>query len=507
MRQEPASEVKSVGIWIRVSTEDQVRGESPEHHEQRARAYAELKGWHVAEVYRLDAVSGKAVMDHPIAKRMLTDIRSGAISGLVFSKLARLARNTKELLDFADVFRACNADMISLAESIDTSTPAGRLFFTMIAAMAQWEREEIADRVRASIPIRAKLGKSLGGPPPFGYRWVDHKLLVNPDEAPVRALIHELFAEHQRKKTVARILTERGYRTRAGGAFTDTTIGRMLEDPTPKGLHRVNCVTRADHGKGWVRKPEAEWVWNEVEPIISEELWDRCNSLLASQSTGRRPAKKTTYLFSGFAVCGCGPKMYVPARRSKYVCPTCHNKIPVDDLEAVFRSELADFLLSPDELDAHHAAAGEALREKEQLIDAAEGELKRLVVVENELFDLYHANQVAKADFGRRHKPISERRAQIEEELPRLEAERDVLKIGMLSREEVLDEAKDLSARWADLPWEQRRQIVETITDRIVIGKEGVEITLLQVPFGNDAQKATEPRGRKAAPTTAPLFP
>ena len=48
-------EKKCVGIWIRVSTEDQARGESPEHHEKRARAYAELRGWEVKEVYRLEA--------------------------------------------------------------------------------------------------------------------------------------------------------------------------------------------------------------------------------------------------------------------------------------------------------------------------------------------------------------------------------------------------------------------------------------------------------------------
>ena len=123
-----------VGIWLRVSTEDQVKGESPEHHLARAQAYAEAKDWKVVEIYRLDAVSGKSVIGLPEAQRMLSDIRNGNISGLVFSKLARLARNTRELLEFSDEFQKHHADLISLQEAIDTSTPAGRLFFTVITA-------------------------------------------------------------------------------------------------------------------------------------------------------------------------------------------------------------------------------------------------------------------------------------------------------------------------------------------------------------------------------------
>jgi hypothetical protein len=64
---------KHVGIWIRVSTEDQAQGDSPQHHEQRARDYAKFNDWEVREVYDLAGVSGKSVMEHPEAKRMLAE--------------------------------------------------------------------------------------------------------------------------------------------------------------------------------------------------------------------------------------------------------------------------------------------------------------------------------------------------------------------------------------------------------------------------------------------------
>ena len=483
MNAKRADDGKRVGIWIRVSTEDQVRGESPEHHERRARLYSEAKGWNVIEVYRLDAMSGKTVKEYPETKRMLEDIRKGHITGLIFSKLARLARNTKELLEFAENFRECDADLVSLAESIDTSTPAGRLFYTMIAAMAQWEREEIAERVAASVPIRAKMGKSLGGQAPFGYRWVDKKLVLDPKEAPVRKLMYELFREHRRKKTVARMLNESGYRTRNGSRFSDTTVDRLLRDPIAKGIRRANYTQSANSKKAWKLKPENEWVLHEVEAIVSEDLWSECVGSLDQQRTkGKRQTKKVTHLFSGVTYCTCGQKMYVPSNTPKYVCYKCRNKIPVGDLEAVFHEQIKSFLFSDTEIAAHLEKADATIKEKSELLSVLEHERKKLTGEIDKLYDLYQSGMIDKSGFGAKYPPLSARQQQLDEEIPQAQASLDVLKISHLSQEEIIADARDLYTRWPTLPAEEKRRIVETITEKIVVGDGEVEINLYYTP-------------------------
>jgi len=401
---------KRVGIWVRVSTEDQVRGESPETHERRARLYAEAKGWEVAELYRLDALSGKTVKDYPETKRMLDDIRSGHITGLIFSKLARLARNTRELLEFADLFRDHGADLVSLAESIDTSTPAGRLFYTMVAAMAQWEREEIADRVAASVPIRARMGKPLGGQAPFGYQWADGKLVPQPEEAPVRKLMYELFRDHRRKKTVARLLNERGFRTRGGALFSDTTVGRLIQDPTAKGLRRANYTSSSNSKKTWTLKPEAEWVHHEVEALVPEALWAECNAVLdGRKGTGKRVTIEVRHLFAGLTFCQCGTKMYVPSNTAKYVCRSCRNKIPVTDLDAIFHEQLRSFFFSPNEIAEHLDAFGQVVCDKEQALAVLTRERGRLNGEMDKLYSLYQSDAIDKTGFARRYQPLNTR--------------------------------------------------------------------------------------------------
>ena len=370
---------KRVGIWIRVSTEDQAKGESPQHHEQRAREYAKFNEWTVVEVYDLAGVSGKTVMENAEAKRMIADVKRGHITGLIFSKLARLARNTKELLEFADLFRQHSVDMISLQEKIDTSSPAGRLFYTMIAAMAQWEREEIADRVKASIEIRANSASRLGGAAPFGYEWKDNKLVVHPEEAPVRKLMYELFLKNRRIKGVARLLNDAGYRTRKGAHFTSKTVTRLLQDPTAKGIHRGNYTTRNGQTNQCSMKPESEWYLHEIAPLVSEEIWTECNKLIdESYSKQKRPAKKPVHIFSGVLHCECGQRMYVPSNSPKYICRGCRNKITIADLDGIFCEEIKGYSLSPDAIANYLKSSNETANGKERLIPVQREELQRV---------------------------------------------------------------------------------------------------------------------------------
>jgi len=494
---------KPVGIWIRVSTEDQAKGESPEHHEKRARFYAESKGWQVKEVYHLEAVSGKSVIGLPEAQRMLEHVKTGRIAGLIFSKLARLARNTRELLDFADIFREQNADLISLQEAIDTSTPAGRLFYTMIAAMAQWEREEISERVAASVPIRAKLGKPLGGAAPFGYRWQDKKLVPDAKEAPVSKLIYELFLENQRKKTVARLLNERGYRTRKGEMFSDTTIKRLLRDPTAKGFHRLNYTKSLGENKKWVFKPKEDWVYMNVEPIVSDDLWNQCNGLLDDQEKkNKRPARKAVHLFTGFAFCACGGKMYVPSNSPKYICYKCRNKIGTEDMEEVFHHQLKAFFFSPAEITSYLNEADRVIKEKEELLRTLTEEERKIQAEMDKTYRLYLDDEITSQGFGSRYKPMEERLKQIQDQIPELQGEIDFLKIQFLSSDQILHEAKDLYSRWPELNSDEKRKIIENITEKIVIDKEDVTINLCYLP-SSERVAASQRNFRGSSPPRA----
>jgi site-specific DNA recombinase len=352
----------------------------------------------------------------------------------------------------------------------------------MIASMAQWEREEIGSRVAASIPIRAKLGKQISGAPPFGYMWENKQLVLDPKEAPIRKLMYDLYLEIKRKKTVANMLNERGYRTRNGSKFSDSTITRLIDDPIAKGVRRANYTTSKEKKK--YLKPESEWVILSCPAIISEETWNKCQEISQGVSATRMPRSKTpTQLFSGFLTCTCGGKMYVASRTDKYKCSKCKKtRIDAADIEEIYFENLKSFLLSKKDLEKFKLRTNDLMEEKRLEFDRLTKEKERIKGEMKNLFMLHSQGQIPTAGFKEFYTPLDTQCQQIEDTLIEIQAQLDMIAIEAVNGEHILDNAENLYERWGTFDLTVKRQIVEDLTKSITIGGEDITIKFSYTP-------------------------
>ncbi|MCP4604267.1 MAG: recombinase family protein [Proteobacteria bacterium] len=144
-------------LYARVSTDHQ------DHALQldTLRNAAEQRGWQVEEY--IDQASGSGVK-LPERERMMGDAQAGKIDIVATWRFDRFARSTRDLLDALDSFRSWGVEFVSLQEGIDTSTPMGRMVFTIIGAMAEFEKNLINERVKAGLQAAKKRGTVLGRP-------------------------------------------------------------------------------------------------------------------------------------------------------------------------------------------------------------------------------------------------------------------------------------------------------------------------------------------------------
>ena len=434
---------------------------------------------------------------------MLRDAKRGHIQGLIFSKLARLARNTKELLDFAQHFEKYKATLVSIEEKIDTSTPAGLLFYTMLGAIAQWEREEITSRLRSSIVVRAKLGRPLNGLAPYGFKWTEKALVLVPAEAVVRREAFELFIVHQRKGVVARLLHEKGYRTREGVKFVDVHIDRMLRCPSAMGRYRTNVFRMLKTDTGWKKetKPESEWGTVECPAIVSEETFGRVAAILEAQTKPeRKPGKKPVHIFAGLLKCGCGSKMYVYTRSPNYTCMKCKNKIGAAALEAIFTGSIADNLADTTEIAAQLNRSREKIAEQRIRTTAIRTQCESIRAEMKKVYDLYIAGGLDVPQFKELNTPLNERLTQLTEELPRIEGETAALEVEDLSVETIALEARSLSALWPTLDTESKQRLASTICSEIIVPDKDPDAPI-EIVFSHSASPKSEAPTRIGAPS------
>lgn len=153
------TEAKRVALYARVSTQDQ----DPDVQLRELRLYVDRRGWTLAAEHVDHGVSG-AKDRRPALDRLLEDVRRRRVDVVLVWALDRLGRSLRHLVVLAGEFDALGVDLVSYTQPIDTTTPAGRLTFAVLAAAAEFERSMIRERVRAGIAKARAKGVRLGRP-------------------------------------------------------------------------------------------------------------------------------------------------------------------------------------------------------------------------------------------------------------------------------------------------------------------------------------------------------
>ncbi len=150
----------NVAVYARVST---LNGQDPEMQLRELREYCQRRGWTVATEYVDAGISG-AKEKRPELDRLLADAHRRRFDAVVVWRFDRFARSVSHLLRALETFRSLGIEFVSLSEQVDTSTPMGKMVFTVLGAVAELERSVIVERVRAGIRNARAKGKRLGRP-------------------------------------------------------------------------------------------------------------------------------------------------------------------------------------------------------------------------------------------------------------------------------------------------------------------------------------------------------
>src|SRR5271167_532863 len=201
--------------YVRVSTDRQAeQGVSLEAQEAKIRAMATVRSAELLDVIVDGGESAKS-LNRPGLQRLLELINAGEVDTVIVAKLDRLTRSVKDLCGLLELFEKRKVALISVAESLDTGSAAGRLVITIMGAVSQWEREAIGERTRDALRHKRSQGQRVGNIA-FGFQLAPdgEHLEQNPTEQAALEEIRKLRGEGHSMRRIAAALNHRRYRTR-----------------------------------------------------------------------------------------------------------------------------------------------------------------------------------------------------------------------------------------------------------------------------------------------------
>lgn len=314
------TKLRRVAIYGRVSTAHEAQLSAFENQQawyEREAGYHE--DWTIVERYYDEGVTGTATRKRPEFMRMLEDARLHKFDLLVTREVCRFARNVVDALTVTRLLKDLNIEVYFIQDGIWTMSGDGELRLSIMATLAQEESRKVSERVLAGQSISRKNGTLYGNGNILGYDRMGSTYVINPEQAYTVQKIFELYSEGLGYKKICNELVRLGCKNASGKVqWTVERIGRMLRNATYKGYI---CYNKS-HSKNYLeqkrinhRDEDFVYIKGDFEPIVSEELWDRCAEIRLHKSAAQRDENGNTRKFgrrapqtvwSNLLRCSCG---------------------------------------------------------------------------------------------------------------------------------------------------------------------------------------------------------
>jgi site-specific DNA recombinase len=209
--------------YVRVSTAGQaLEGVSLEAQQAKIAAWCLANDYQLAATFTDAGISGSSMDGREGLAQALAATGKG--QALVAYSISRIARSTRDMLDIAEQLERKGADLVSLSERIDTSSAAGRMVFRMLAVLAEFERDQVAERTRLALGHK-KARRQVYARPPLGFAvGADGQLEPVAAEQAVVAEVIQRRAAGEGLERIAADLNQRGVKGKRGGRFSARTI-------------------------------------------------------------------------------------------------------------------------------------------------------------------------------------------------------------------------------------------------------------------------------------------
>ena len=489
-----------VTFYARVST---TRDEQENSIENQINFFTDMINnnphWTYVEGY-VDRVRGEAAENRANFMRMIEDGKAGVFDLVLTKEVSRFARNTVDSLTYTRELLRAGVGVFFQNDNICTIDTDSELRLTIMSSIAADEVRKLSERVRWGHKRSIESGNVLGNNRIFGYDKEDCRLVINEKEAEMVRLIFELYStgEYSSRK-IQRLLYDKGYRGRNGTEIHHNTITGIISNPKYKGWYCGNKVKVTDYRTREQRfLPEDEWVMYKdetgetVPAIVSEEIWEKCNTILRERSQAIKShtrSFKDKSVFTGKIWCRahdvpywrtsysnsaekgepiyqwiCSEKKRSGAKscssfsimeKDLYLMLSDHFKLVAENIEEY----VTDFLKIYKETNTEQNA--------QKQINELKTQLEKEKAKRDKLLDLYTDDIISREEFKKRNDNSNVLISQLEEDIADLEKAAEE-KVDYVSELKKIEEYfNTMYCPDGDMTKEQVDELARTIIDRI----------------------------------------